>query len=184
MVGRRVLERLRRPGGRYPRPSSSGRRARSRSCTLRFDRVVAQASRRRGFVLQAEGESRFRISGAVVTLNREALLVVAEHPWRADWFVQRPRRRRLDAARVGRADPRLCVSRPGTTGHAFAASIRLRACRSLLASVFPRLEHRQSSRHGRPRAGHERRLRLRAAPPRRQRALGNPPCLLDLRQPT
>ena len=55
--------------------------------TLRFDPLtgVANASPTR-FVLQAEGESRFRISGAVVTLNRETLLIDAGDPWRADWL--------------------------------------------------------------------------------------------------
>jgi hypothetical protein len=54
--------------------------------TLSFDPLTGVATPRRRGSCSRPRASRFRISGAVVTLNRETLLIDAGDPWRADWL--------------------------------------------------------------------------------------------------
>lgn len=52
---------------------------------LRFDRRGLANVSPTEYVVQAVGDTRFHIAGTVVLNNRNAFLVQAERPWRADW---------------------------------------------------------------------------------------------------
>ena len=52
---------------------------------LRFDDVGAANISPQGYVVQAVGDTRFHLAGAVVLNNRDAFLVRPDRPWHADW---------------------------------------------------------------------------------------------------
>ena len=93
--------------------SSSGRRARSRSCMLRFDPRTGARERLADAVRRSQGEHGDalpdrRDAGAPRPPTRGTMLLIAAgEPWRADWLTFGPDRRRLDEARRRRRRVRI-----------------------------------------------------------------------------